>query len=65
MTVPRRTSALCVAMAHSGAAELVLVQVTIAYAGRNTSPKKLKGKKVHTAIKEVAAVPLALLSSPC
>lgn len=52
-------------MAHSGAAELVLVQVTIAYAGRNTSPKKLKGKKVHTAIKEVAAVPLALLSSPC
>lgn len=56
---------MCVAMAHSGAAELVLVQVTIAYAGRNTSPKKLKGKKVHTAIKEVAAVPLALLSSPC
>lgn len=65
VTFSRHISAMYVATTHSWAAELVLGQVAITYAGWNTNPKKLKGKNVHRAHEEMAAVHwLSLLKPP-
>lgn len=44
--------------------ELMLIQVTVSHSAWNTNSKKLKEKSVHTANKEIAAVPLSHPSSP-